>query len=51
MFNYFAKRAKLQKKNPAAPQPGGLGGRPPGFRAAGYQAPVRNSASSFFFAD
>jgi len=23
MFNYFAKRAKLQKKIPAAPQPGG----------------------------
>ena len=33
---------------PAAPQPGGLGGRPPGCRAAGSQGPVRNFFSSFF---
>ena len=33
---------------PAAPQRGGLGGRPPGCRAAGSQGPVRNLFSSLF---
>ena len=37
------------KKNlPAAPQPGGLGGRPASCRAAGSQGPVCNLFSSFF---
>ena len=47
MFNYFTKMAKLQKKIPAAPQPGGLGGRPPGCRVAGSQGPACNYVSSF----
>ena len=33
---------------PAAPQPGGLGGRPSSCRAAGSQGPVCNLFSSFF---
>ena len=40
--------AKLQKKKQAAPQPGGLGGRPPSCRATGPQGPVYNFLSSFF---
>ena len=48
MWNYFAKRAKLQKIRPAARQPGGLGGRPPRCRAASPQGPICNFLSSFF---
>ena len=43
MWNYFAKRAKLQKLRPVAPQPGGQGrgGRP--------QGPARNFLREIFF--